>query len=76
MHHHGLGLPDASKPSSPALRNSCAAPDVALLSIASGFGVLPARPVIVVDATATVLPAFSSLPVQRTEIPDLPPPRA
>lgn len=76
MHHHGVGVPDSSKPSSAALRNSCAPPDIALLSIASGFGVLPAPLVVVVDTTATVLPAFSSVPVQRTRIPDFPPPRA
>ena len=76
MHHHGLGLPDASESSNPALRNGCAAPDVALLSLASGFGVLAKSPVVVVEATATTVPTFSSTPIERTEVPEAPPPRA
>ena len=76
MHHHGLGAPEDSKPAAPALRNGCAPPDVALLSIAGGFGIIPEPPILKVATTATVLPVFDRDPVHRTQTPDLPPPRA
>lgn len=74
MHHHTLtDVKDANRP---GVRSACAAPDVALLSLATGLGVLPRPTVLLLDGTSAPLVTFGSIPVHRSELPDSPPPRA
>jgi hypothetical protein len=73
MHHHGL---TPEQQNAPAFRNGCAQPDVTLLALAGGLGVLPRDVVVSIIQTPTVISPIVTRPVQRTEVPDAPPPRA
>ena len=72
MHHHGHGMADQG---SPALRNACAPPDVALLALAAGLGVLPQAAAVSPDQTPALVSSFDSTTLGRAHIPDAPPPR-
>ena len=73
MHHHGHGV--AGDQNAPALRNACAPPDVALLALAGGMGILPQAVSISADRMPTVVPSTDSTTLRRAHIPDAPPPR-
>ena len=74
--HHRVMTPDA-KPAGPQVRNGCAQPDTALLSLTGGLGVLP---VSAVQSSLALLPAtvasVAIASIQHVAIPDAPPPRA
>lgn len=74
MHHHGHSLSDEQN--GPAVRNACAQPDVTLLALASGLGVLPESPSLAVTEHPTRVPPIDSTPLRRAHVPDSPPPRA
>jgi predicted cobalt transporter CbtA len=74
MHHHGLGTTDQHD--GPAVRNACAQPDVALLSLAGGLGILPEPASLATDRVQTKVVFIATVPLYRTEVPDSPPPRA
>jgi hypothetical protein len=75
MHHSTTG---ADHPASQCTMTNAAAPlDVALLTLASGAGVLPSR--LTLDLAERRSPAFTSaspVVVSRVDFPDSPPPRA
>ena len=75
MHHHATGASASDNPSG-TVRNACAAPATTLLSLVVGLGVLPQPAPIDIDRTPTAVSLFVSTPVDRTEVPDSPPPRA
>lgn len=74
MHHHTLGT--APRPDGPAVRNTCVQADAMLLSLAGGPGVLPEPAGISFDRVESPVAIPASAPLQRTELPDSPPPRA
>ena len=71
MHHRK----DESRPAS-GFRNSCASPDVALLGMAGGLGILPQPAVLGVDVPAASVILVPDLRSGRIASPDSPPPRA
>ena len=73
MHHHS-GAP-AENPG-PIVKNACATPATGLLSLIGGQGVLPQPVPINIDRTPIDVALFVSTPVDRSEVPDSPPPRA
>ena len=74
MHHSQQTT--QTTPGGPALRNSCAPVDAALLSLAGGLGILTQPAVVDLDRTPTIITVFVSIPASRTELLDSPPPRA
>ncbi|HEX4348123.1 MAG TPA: hypothetical protein VHZ73_11150 [Vicinamibacterales bacterium] len=74
MHHHGHGL--AGQPNAPAFRNACAQPDVTLLALAGGLGVLPQAVSVSSVQTPTSVSSIDSTTIRRAHVPDAPPPRA
>lgn len=73
---HGAHGKSQDDPNKTSVRNSCAPPDAALLSLAGGLGVLPRPAALDVDRVVGTVDIFISTPVTRTELPDSPPPRA
>jgi hypothetical protein len=74
MHHHAR--PPSANPVGPIVKNACATPATALLSLVGGLGVLPQPVPVNIDRTPTDVALFVSTPVDRSEVPDSPPPRA
>ena len=58
------------------MKNACAIPATGLLSLVGGLGVLPQPVSVSIDRTPTDVTLFVSTPVDRSEVPDSPPPRA
>jgi hypothetical protein len=58
------------------IRNSCAPPNAALLSLAAGLGILEPAGVLTIDLIPAALDTLIIVPPTRTELPDSPPPRA
>jgi hypothetical protein len=74
MHHHAN--PASANPSGTTVKNACSASATPLLSLAGGLGVLPQPAPIDIDRVQTAVGLFISTPVDRTSVPDSPPPRA
>jgi hypothetical protein len=73
--HHGHGNSDQSRQDC-KLRNSCASPDLALLSLAGGIGDVPAQSAAASDHIATVVSITLVTAPSRVEFPESPPPRS
>jgi hypothetical protein len=72
--HPGHGNADQSRQDC-KLRNSCASPDLALLSLAGGIGVVPSQSAAAIDRIATIIPIRRVTILSRADFPESPPPR-